>query len=164
MPPKEPELRDIHVPHVSEWWPLAPGWWVLIALVVVAIVIGLVLWFRRRAWRRRVDTVLVELHDARDRHARDGDTAAFAAVASQLLRRVARTRDARSVTLTGDAWRDLLAHYAPRVSTEHLAGLDAALYRPRGDLDVLATARDTEAWIRAALRPQAKGRATHAAA
>lgn len=162
MPPKEPELRDIHVPHVSAWWPLAPGWWVLIALIVIAIAIGLALWFRRRAWRRRVDTVMVELHDARDRHAHDGDTAAFAAVASQLLRRVARTRDARSVTLTGDAWRDLLTRCAPSVSTERLAGLDSALYRPLGDLDVPATARDVEAWIRTALRPTAKGRATHA--
>ena len=162
MPPKEPELRDIHVPHVSAWWPLAPGWWVLIALAVIAIAVGVVLWSRRRARRRRMDAVLAELRDARDRHARDGDTVAFAAVASQLLRRVARTRDARSVTLTGEAWSYLLVHYAPSVPIERLAGLDAAMYRPRSDLDVSATARDVEAWIRAVLRPQARGRATHA--
>lgn len=163
MPPKEPELRDIHMPHVSLWWPLAPGWWVLFAVAIIAIVAAVWFWRRRRAWQRRVDRVLVELNDAREHHARHGDVAAFAAVASQLLRRVARMRDAKSVTMTGTAWRDLLARCAPRVPLDRLADLDTAMYRPRTDLDVTATARDAEAWIRAALRrrPPAMGRASH---
>ena len=26
-------LRDLHLPAEVGWWPLAPGWWVLIAIV-----------------------------------------------------------------------------------------------------------------------------------
>jgi Domain of unknown function (DUF4381) len=36
-------LRDIHLPGAIGWWPPAPGWWVLAALLVAALaVLGLV--------------------------------------------------------------------------------------------------------------------------
>lgn len=152
MPQNAPVLRDIHVPEVSMWWPLAPGWWVLIALALIAVAIAIHAWRRRVARRRRADAVLAELHAASERHAVDGDAAAFAASVNQLLRRVARLRDPRSVTLSGDAWARALAAQAPRADVALLVALDAAMYRPRADIDVAGTCRDADAWIRAALR------------
>ncbi len=32
------QLRDIHTPDPVSWWPLAPGWWVLITLLILLIV------------------------------------------------------------------------------------------------------------------------------
>ena len=29
------QLRDIHLPEPILWWPLAPGWWVLIVLYFI---------------------------------------------------------------------------------------------------------------------------------
>lgn len=165
MPDQGPVLRDIHVPHVSAWWPLAPGWWVLLGLLAIALVVGAILWRRRRAWRRHVDATLGELRQAVGQHAADGDTARFAASVSQLLRRVARTRHAGSVTLRADAWRDALASMAPRIDVTRLAQLDAAIYRPDASLDVPRVARDAEAWVRAAMRRGAAsgtpGRTSH---
>jgi len=43
--PQEIPLRDLHLPELTGWWPLAPGWWVLIALATVAAC-----WLLRRAW------------------------------------------------------------------------------------------------------------------
>lgn len=163
MPDQGPELRDVHVPQVSPWWPLAPGWWIVVGLVVVGAIALVVLLRRRRAWRRRVERALDSLRDARGRYARDEDPAAFAATVHQLLRRVARTRDPRSVTLRGEAWREALASMAPRVDVARLAVLEAAIYRPAAALDVDAVTRDTEHWVRAALRRgaprEARGRA-----
>jgi len=154
MPTAGPELRDIHVPQVSMWWPLAPGWWVLLALLVAAIVAGVFFLRRRRAWKRRVDAALGDLRDATARYANDGDVAAFATTANQLLRRVARIRDPRSVVLKGAAWRETLAALSPRQDVHRLAAMEDAIYRPDATLDVLPTARDVEAWVRVAMRKE----------
>ncbi|WP_448100135.1 DUF4381 domain-containing protein [Luteibacter jiangsuensis] len=151
MPGNGPELRDIHVPHVSMWWPLAPGWWLLLALLLVGA-IALAFFLRRRAaWRRFVDASLADLRSATARHAQDGDTIAFAAAASQLVRRVARFRDPRSATLSGTAWQQALATIAPDRDVSPLAALDEAKYRPVADIDVRETAAAVEAWVRKAL-------------
>lgn len=42
-------LRDIHLPEPIGWWPPAPGWW-LLAILVPALIVGLI-WLIRR-WRR----------------------------------------------------------------------------------------------------------------
>ena len=165
MPENAPALRDIHVPSVSPWWPLAPGWWVVLTLLGVAIVILLVLWRRRIAWRRYVHAALSDLREARARYARDGDTLAFAATASELVRRVARTHDPRSVALSGHAWRAALARMAPGQDASLLATLDDAKYRRDAAIDVDAASREVEAWVRAALRRPSRranaGRTTH---
>jgi hypothetical protein len=150
MPQQGPELRDIHVPQVS-WWPLAPGWWLLAALVLVAIVLFAWRWRRRMHRRRAIGRVLAGLHAARARHATDGDDAAFAASAHQLIRRVARTRDAASVTYTAGAWREALASMAPKRDISLLATLGDAMYRPGPKLDADAIASDVEAWVREVL-------------
>ena len=40
-------LRDLHLPDVIGWWPLAPGWW-----VVLAITVGVLAYFTWRLYRR----------------------------------------------------------------------------------------------------------------
>jgi hypothetical protein len=161
MPPQEPQLRDIHVPQVS-WWPLAPGWWVLAALVVLALLVVAWLWRRRARRRQFIDAVLADLHDARARHASDGDSAAFAATAHALLRRVARTRDPHSVTSSANAWHDALAGMAPSRDVSRLVALGDVIYQPRAALDVDAVHKDVEVWVRDVLSRgtrHARGRA-----
>ena len=41
------QLRDIHLPETVGLWPLAPGWWLLIALIIGALVTGIIYWRRR---------------------------------------------------------------------------------------------------------------------
>lgn len=49
MPPALP-LRDIHLPAAVGWWPPAPGWWLLLGLLLI---LGLALLALRRFRRRR---------------------------------------------------------------------------------------------------------------
>lgn len=44
-------LRDIHLPEPVSWWPPAPGWWLLVAAVVIALAFAL--WQRYRTRRTR---------------------------------------------------------------------------------------------------------------
>ncbi len=47
MGPNELPLRDLHLPEAVGWWPLAPGWWLIIALLLLGL--G---WLLLRGWRR----------------------------------------------------------------------------------------------------------------
>ena len=49
MDPTELPLRDLHLPDPIGWWPLAPGWWALIVLVVIGL--GWLLLKAFRQWR-----------------------------------------------------------------------------------------------------------------
>jgi len=54
--PSDPlaQLRDIHLPEAVSWWPLAPGWWVLGALLVAGLAYtGHFLWQRHHAFTYR---------------------------------------------------------------------------------------------------------------
>ena len=43
-------LRDIHLPDPIGWWPLAPGWWGVLGLVL--LIISGIFWWRRKKHRR----------------------------------------------------------------------------------------------------------------
>ncbi len=47
MDPTQLTLRDLHLPEPIGWWPLAPGWWLAIALALFGL--G---WLVLRAWRK----------------------------------------------------------------------------------------------------------------
>jgi len=52
-------LRDIHLPDPIGWWPLAPGWWGVLALL--ALVIGMLVLIGRR--RRRLTAIKLALRE-----------------------------------------------------------------------------------------------------
>lgn len=56
MNPSQPTLtlRDIHLPDPVSWWPLAPGWWIVLALVIITTTVTVISLqrYRRRHYRR----------------------------------------------------------------------------------------------------------------
>jgi hypothetical protein len=101
------DLRDIHMPAEPAFWPPAPGWWLLFALIcVLAFWLGRFGWHQYQRLRRR-QLILSEL----DRLQSAGLQApALIAAVSALLKRVALSRYPRTevAALTGDAWLDFL--------------------------------------------------------
>jgi hypothetical protein len=81
-------LRDIHLPEPVSWWPLAPGWWLCLALLVMLTAAAL-WWWRGAPLRRLRRAALAELSAIETAYARDGDGHACAQAVSRLLRRVA---------------------------------------------------------------------------
>ncbi len=118
MDPEQIPLRDLHLPEAIGWWPLAPGWWLVIVLLVAGIAYLLRVYLRTRARGaarryalRQLDVLTAEFEQHRD-------TVAFISGLSSLLRRtmLAYAPRRKVAGLTGDAW---------------LAWLDEDLDQPR---------------------------------
>lgn len=91
------QLRDIRLPAPVGWWPLAPGWWGLLALAI-----AVALW---RVMRRRTTRYLA-LRELEQTDA--SDPMQFATTLSVLLRRVALRKDRAIGTLKGADWTAFL--------------------------------------------------------
>lgn len=95
-------LRDVHLPGAPSWWPLAPGWWLLLA-VSAALALSLWWWQRRRARRKREAERVFD-----EALATAATPVAQVAAMSELLRRAGRRRDRAADTLDGQAWLEFL--------------------------------------------------------
>lgn len=128
-------LRDVQLPASPAWWPPAPGWLMVMAVVLLVLAaIAALAWRRRRRqqrWMRVFDQEVAAVA---------GTPAELAAIAS-LLRRAARQARPGSEALRDNAWwqyvdpkdglqpaqRDLLAEgaYRPHVDASAVAELRA---------------------------------------
>ena len=66
-------LRDIHLPEVISWWPLAIGWWILIALPIILLLCYLLYRYIRRDrtaadLNNRINTIEKNFHSHKDEH------------------------------------------------------------------------------------------------
>lgn len=106
VPPELAQLRDIHLPGLVGWWPLAPGWYLLLMILVLTL-LSLVFLLRRHYLQAQVKRqalhVLVSYEQAFIEHRNSQITAAQV---SELLKRVALMYFSRSdvASLQGDAW------------------------------------------------------------
>jgi hypothetical protein len=109
-------LRDIHQAAAPAWWPPAPGWWVLTAVLLGMLLLA---W----AWRRRKrirERRIAGIFD--DALAAAQDVPARIATMSELLRRAARRRDQGADKLQGEAWLKFLDAEDPARSFTQGAG------------------------------------------
>ena len=110
MNPEELPLRDLHLPDMTSWWPVAPGW----SLLAVLVVIGLALLIRRAfiKWRnnkpRRL--ALQRLRIISAEFEQGASAAVLGKELSELTRRAMLAYASRDTVagLTGDEWLEWL--------------------------------------------------------
>ena len=120
-------LRDLHIPTEPSFWPLAYGWWVLLALVLLGIIALLVCWY---LWQQRP---VVYALKCQKQIAKEPDDFYFLKEISQLLKRVAIAAYGRPkiAPLSDQKWQDFLINVAPSIFTKDQAHLIAfAIYQP----------------------------------
>ncbi len=99
------QLRDIHLPAEPGFWPPAPGWWILAALLLALLAwTGRVLLRRYRLQRQR-QRILAMLGELEQEPANNITPERIAQISS-LLRRLALMRypHQRVAALTGSEW------------------------------------------------------------
>lgn len=115
------ELRDIHLPEPISWWPPAPGWWLLLGLVVLVIVAVFLLrlYRKKQALKKQV---MAEFEAICTNYQTEKNTLALVRALSILLRRACISFYPRSEAagLTGAAWLEFLDYTGPekKFSTE----------------------------------------------
>ena len=110
MDPSQIPIRDLHLPEAIGWWPLAPGWWIVIGLAAVALLFLMrrALIARRRSSARRY--ALKKLKQHCDDYAKNGNAVELGTQLSELVRRTMLAYAPRGEVagLTGDAWLEWL--------------------------------------------------------
>lgn len=104
---KDLPLKDIHLPEAITWWPLAIGWWLLMAVTIAALVGSYYLYKRltRKTASKQAKAVLLSI-----KQRASSDVLQTIKALSACLRRVAISVDSREKTagLVGNAWLEYL--------------------------------------------------------
>ena len=106
MDPEQIPLRDLHLPDAISWWPLAPGWWIVLGLALIVIGFVLQRYLERRARNSARREALRQLDDLLNDYESHRNVVSFAARVSELLRRAMLAYAPRQniAGLTGEDW------------------------------------------------------------
>jgi|GEM_PF-491197 len=126
------QLRDIHLPQAVHWWPPAPGWW-----LVAALVLALIIWlsrylqsrYRRQYFRGESQDLLKEIwQNYQQNHEQQADNSAnadpdFIENTLALLRRAGKTAQLSSVSNSEGCSENRNENRAAVLTQEHLESM-----------------------------------------
>ncbi len=132
------QLNDIQTPSGVDWWPLAWGWWAVIVLALLIIVLTARAWYRHRQFTKAKREALSTLATF------SAEPAQAAVKTNQLLKRVAKHYfGAEAVSaLYGDKWLQFLQS---TVSNKYAASMSAGLEVMIGKVYQQSLCSDAEA-------------------
>lgn len=146
------QLADIHLPDGVSWWPLAPGWWILLALLLIAI-IGFFIWRNRKQQNYYRVIAQHQLAGIYADYQQTQNAGAYLQALSQLLRRTALTAYPHSfnASMKGDDWLNWLDSVCPGL-TEKFAGepgqhLLRSTYQKNPQVDITGLHQLSSQWI-----------------
>ncbi|MCB1690628.1 MAG: DUF4381 domain-containing protein [Halioglobus sp.] len=152
MNPQDPlaNLHPLREPELIGWWPLAPGWWLLLALAILIVAVAIYLarkHYSKNAYRRRA---LRQLQALLSQYEADGNTGDYLGNVNALLKSVAlRAYPGDSVASQhGESWRLFLNRSLPP-EAQLPAAFDNAVYQPQApDIDMMQLHSAALHWIK----------------
>lgn len=155
MPNADPlaELYDIEGLDAISWWPLAIGWWVVLLVIFLFIVVIATIYWRKRAFERSWRNSALKALSKMERNASAQETAVSL---SELIRRIAIHTYSRKACagLEGKAWLRWLKEHDPETfNWEEKAGwLVNIPYAPTStsvpESEIKTTIQAIRRWIR----------------
>lgn len=143
-------LQDIHGAAEPSWWPPAPGWWVVGAILLAVLAYALVVlirWLRVHLRRRRLLRQLDAVDRSFDPHARPAD---YLAALNRLFRAVAIRAFPGSgcARLHGRDWVEFVRERLPGAADARVLGvLEAGPYQPHPDFDPAELRMQARKWV-----------------
>ncbi len=142
------ELRDIHLPDTPSYWPLAPGWWLLI-MVSLVVFYFIYNYLKQKRKNRHLNYIMQQqLQAIQSDFKKHNNKHILAADISELLKRFVRhiLKNTQAASLTGDTWVHYLNQQVDTsVFDKFKTELTQAQYVPHLDYDApsfLATVKN----------------------
>ena len=134
------QLQDIHTPEPVSIWPLAPGWWLLLVLVVLTAILikyiqhrWLFTWQTKRQLKQHAQQAIMRSYQDWQEHR---DISRYCAALNTQLKRYCRCVAPEALPLTGENWVDWMqTHSAARFTNEQRLAFTAGPYLPPKKLD-----------------------------
>lgn len=145
------QLKDIHLSDPIGWWPLAPGWY---GLMLVFIVAGIFLAFeiqRRRRHARPKNQALELLKNYRQQYEKEKNTQKTSAYVSELLRRVSLVYFPRNqvASLHGEEWIVFLNETSKQLDFRPVQSmLLESPFKTAESIDLTPLLDNVEEWIK----------------
>lgn len=117
-------LNPIHLPADPGWWPPAPGWW-LLALLLLALLIGLAVHIRQRQKKRALTAWIAHQMN------RIEQSGHWQNEQHQLLRRAICALVPALKQADQTAWQNALLALASDLPIDQLLAVENSLYQPQ---------------------------------
>lgn len=145
------QLRDVHLPDTISWWPLAWGWWTLLALII--LISGVTIYFiiRKRAEGRYRNLAISELNQILKSWREEQQNQIYLHRANDVLKRtVLQSQQMPSMTtLSGQAWVDQLNLWAKKpLSTQSQTALAFDCYKEKPESDIETLHVELISWLK----------------
>ena len=133
-------LRDIHLPDAVSWWPLAPGWWIVMFAAIALLAFVMYLFRRYRQYHASIPyQASLELDRIKNQFTLNQDKSCLLKELSALLRRISISLYGREkvAALIGEDWLLFLDRYMPNNEFSEGKGriLMTGPYRAHTDYD-----------------------------
>jgi hypothetical protein len=124
------QLKDIHLPAPVGWWPLAPGWYMLLGLILIltiVVVYQIYKWHRNALAKKKA---LLLLNEYQKQYEQNQNGVLTSALISELLRRVALVYYPRELvaSMEGEQWLKFLNETSKK--TDFNSVKELLLYAP----------------------------------
>mgnify|MGYP001369140602 FL=1 len=146
-------LQPLHLPAPPSFWPVAWGWWSLIATFIVTIIFTVLLWRwqKRRMRAKKAAIALLNLE-----HSTITPSGAMEIVRQAVLSYYPRSRVAQ---LSGKEWITFLdSQVSESIFSTNLSEWTEALYQKDAQFDRAKLVSQCDQWLHSALPPKRGGR------
>lgn len=150
------QLRGLHQPEAISWWPMAPGWWILLFIVISLIAWCTWLLIRHFQKNRYKKQACSELELAHIQWAKDSNASIYIQSANAILKRalIVAGANTHTVSRTGKDWEEILNIWAKKPLLEKsVYALSESAYQAKPDADIEELHRDISYWLRTHKKP-----------
>lgn len=143
-------LRDIKLPAEPGFWPLAPGWWAVAALVLLVTVWVAIKWYKHHQKKRRWLAIDQQLSDLEFAFRTSKDEQKLLTDVSMFLRRFVKFQlhQVAASSLAGHDWIEHLNQQQPGLFDEFEMALARGIYASHCEYNPQALLKTTRQFVR----------------